>query len=76
MSECTDKYNASFEKVVTEARSLGHEYLCHSVLLSDSVTCSCGWKSASFSDGLEYALDAWKTHAEVAILQGQVVMNF
>jgi hypothetical protein len=32
--------------------------------MTDQCFCSCGWKSARYFDGAEYAMDEWERHAE------------
>ena len=36
----------------------------HSVYVVDYIQCSCGWKSATYYDGREFALEDHKKHVE------------
>lgn len=41
-----------------------HVYEVKTEFMTDWVTCSCGWESTRFWDGVEYALSEWLKHVE------------
>jgi len=45
----------------------GHEAEPRGTGFTDYLTCSCGWKSNMYWDGMEYAYSEWKRHVAAAI---------
>lgn len=50
-------------KVMNEAPKPEHDIVENAgFMMSDQAVCACGWKSHSFWDGWEYAVDEWYEH--------------